>query len=31
MASDGEIIAMRAAGVSSRQVIAPVVLFARWE
>ena len=28
MASDGEIIAMRAAGVSSRQVIAPVVLFA---
>jgi lipopolysaccharide export LptBFGC system permease protein LptF len=28
MASDGEIIAMRAAGVSSRQVIVPVVLFA---
>jgi len=31
MASDGEIIAMRAAGVSSRQVIAPVVLSPRWE
>ena len=28
MASDGEIIAMRAAGVSSRKVIAPVLLFA---
>jgi LPS export ABC transporter permease LptG/LPS export ABC transporter permease LptF len=28
MASDGEIVAMRAAGVSSRKVIAPVVLFA---
>jgi len=28
MASDGEITAMRAAGVSSRRVIAPVVLFA---
>ncbi len=28
MASDGEVIAMRAAGVSSRVVIAPVVLFA---
>jgi len=28
MASDGEIIAMRAAGVSSRRVIAPVLLFA---
>lgn len=28
MASDGEIIAMRAAGVSSRRVIAPVMLFA---
>ena len=28
MASDGEIIAMRAAGVSSRKVIAPVMLFA---
>lgn len=28
MASDGEIVAMRAAGVSSRQVIAPVLLFA---
>ena len=28
MASDGEIIAMRAAGVPSRKVIAPVLLFA---
>ena len=28
MASDGEIIAMRAAGVSSRKVVAPVLLFA---
>jgi LPS export ABC transporter permease LptG/LPS export ABC transporter permease LptF len=28
MASDGEIIAMRAAGVSSRRVVAPVLLFA---
>jgi lipopolysaccharide export LptBFGC system permease protein LptF len=28
MASDGEIVAMRAAGVSSRKVIAPVLLFA---
>ncbi|HWB85046.1 MAG TPA: LptF/LptG family permease [Bryobacteraceae bacterium] len=28
MSSDGEIIAMRAAGVSSRKVIAPVLLFA---
>jgi LPS export ABC transporter permease LptG/LPS export ABC transporter permease LptF len=28
MAGDGEIIAMRAAGVSSRKVIAPVLLFA---
>src|SRR5207244_2927604 len=28
LASDGEVIAMRAAGVSSRKVIAPVVLFA---
>jgi len=28
MAADGEIIAMRAAGVSSRRVIAPVLLFA---
>ncbi|HEY2013476.1 MAG TPA: LptF/LptG family permease [Bryobacteraceae bacterium] len=28
MASDGEIIAMRAAGVSSRKVIAPVMIFA---
>jgi LPS export ABC transporter permease LptG/LPS export ABC transporter permease LptF len=28
MASDGEVIAMRAAGVSSRKVIAPVMLFA---
>src|SRR5215471_4934469 len=28
MASDGEITAMRAAGVSSRRVIAPVLLFA---
>jgi len=28
LAADGEITAMRAAGVSSRQVIAPVVLFA---
>lgn len=28
MASDGEIIAMRAGGVSSRKVIAPVLLFA---
>jgi len=28
MASDGEIIAMRAAGVSSQRVIAPVLLFA---
>jgi LPS export ABC transporter permease LptG/LPS export ABC transporter permease LptF len=28
MASDGEIVAMRAAGVSSRRVIAPVLLFA---
>ena len=28
MASDGEVIAMRAAGVSSRKVIAPVLLFA---
>jgi LPS export ABC transporter permease LptG/LPS export ABC transporter permease LptF len=28
MASDGEIVAMRAAGVSSRKVIAPVMLFA---
>src|ERR1019366_8876854 len=28
MAADGEITAMRAAGVSSRRVIAPVVLFA---
>jgi LPS export ABC transporter permease LptG/LPS export ABC transporter permease LptF len=28
LASDGEIIAMRAAGVSSRRVIAPVLLFA---
>ena len=34
LAADGEIIAMRAAGVSSRKVIAPVLLFAalgtRW-
>ncbi len=28
MASDGEIVAMRAAGISSRKVIAPVLLFA---
>ncbi len=28
MSSDGEIVAMRAAGVSSRKVIAPVLLFA---
>src|SRR5215469_11246022 len=28
MASDGEIIAMRASGVSSRRVIPPVILFA---
>ena len=28
MAGDGEIVAMRAAGVSSRKVIAPVLLFA---
>jgi LPS export ABC transporter permease LptG/LPS export ABC transporter permease LptF len=28
MASDGEIVAMRAAGVSSRKVIAPVMMFA---
>jgi LPS export ABC transporter permease LptG/LPS export ABC transporter permease LptF len=28
MASDGEIVAMRAAGVSSRKVVAPVLLFA---
>lgn len=28
MAADGEIIAMRAAGVSSRRVVAPVLLFA---
>jgi LPS export ABC transporter permease LptG/LPS export ABC transporter permease LptF len=28
MASDGEIVAMRAAGVSSRRVIAPVLMFA---
>src|ERR1041384_697915 len=28
MASDGEIVAMRAAGVSSRKVIVPVLLFA---
>ena len=28
MASDGEVIAMRAAGVSSRKVIAPVLVFA---
>src|SRR5512142_1252277 len=28
MASDGEIVAMRAAGVSSRKVILPVLLFA---
>jgi len=28
MASDGEITAMRAAGVSSRRVIAPVLVFA---
>ena len=28
MAADGEIMAMRAAGVSSRKVIAPVLLFA---
>ncbi len=28
LSSDGEIIAMRAAGVSSRKVIAPVLLFA---
>ena len=28
MAADGEIIAMRAAGVSSRQVIVPVLVFA---
>lgn len=28
MASDGEIIAMRAAGVSSRKVVAPVLMFA---
>jgi lipopolysaccharide export LptBFGC system permease protein LptF len=28
MSADGEIVAMRAAGVSSRKVIAPVLLFA---
>jgi LPS export ABC transporter permease LptG/LPS export ABC transporter permease LptF len=28
MASDGEVVAMRAGGVSSRQVVAPVLLFA---
>src|SRR6476619_313388 len=28
MASDGEVVAMRAAGVSSRQVVGPVLLFA---
>jgi LPS export ABC transporter permease LptG/LPS export ABC transporter permease LptF len=28
MASDGEVVAMRAAGVSSRKVVAPVLLFA---
>ena len=28
LASDGEVVAMRAAGVSSRKVIAPVILFA---
>src|SRR3954468_6820228 len=28
LASDGEVVAMRAAGVSSRKVVAPVILFA---
>jgi lipopolysaccharide export LptBFGC system permease protein LptF len=31
MSADGEIVAMRAAGVSSRKVIAPVLVFACWD